>query len=111
MEIMRGNHKFLNFINQDFVITDLTIAEFYSVLYREGNEKIARHWYNKLSFYYRPVSNEILIKALKYRIDNKKDNLSIFDCVGYLYSLENNLKFVTGDIKFKHKPGVLFIQK
>ena len=52
-----------------------------------------------------------MIKALKFRVDNKRENLSIFDCIGYIYSLENNLKFVTGDKFFKNKEEVLFIQK
>ena len=48
---------------------------------------------------------------MKYRIDNKKENLSIFDYVGYIFALENNLKFVTGDKAFKNKEGVVFVSK
>lgn len=111
IEIRRGNPKFLDLMNQEFAITDLTMAEFYSILYRQDEESAAIEWNNKLHAYCRAVSKEILIKALKYRIDNKKEDLSIFDCIGYLYSLENNLKFVTGDKEFKNKESVLFIQK
>ena len=98
-------------MNQDFVITDLTMAEFYSILYRQNEEIAALEWNHKLHAYCRAVSKEILIKSLKYRIDNKKENLSIFDCVGYIYALENNMKFVTGDSAFRNKEGVLFIEK
>jgi len=110
-EIGDGNLKFIQFLDKDFVITDLTLAEYYSVLYRDGKEDKAIYWHIKLSPFCKPVSREILIKALKYRIDNKKENLSIFDCVGYVFALENNLKFVTGDKAFKNKENVLFIQK
>ena len=110
-EIGDGNPKFTELLDKDFTITDLTLAEYYSVLYRDGKEDKAIYWHIKLSSFCKPVSREILIKALKYRIDHKKEDLSIFDCVGYIYALENNLKFVTGDKEFKNKEGVRFIQK
>ncbi len=111
IEIRVGNPKFTWIINKEFIIPDLTMAEFYSVLYRNIDESTAEYWHKKFSFYCRVVSRDILIKAVKFRIDNKKEELSFFDCVGYMYALENNLKFVTGDGKFKDREGVLFIQK
>lgn len=110
-EIGNGNPKFAEFLNKEIIITDLTMAEYYSVLYRDGKEDKAIYWLNRLASFCHQVSREILIKALKYRIDNKKEDLSIFDCIGYIYSLENNLKFVTGDKEFKNKESVLFISK
>ncbi len=110
-EIGDGNPKYIHFLDSQFIIADLTLAEYYSVLYRDGKEDKAIYWHNRLAHFCKPVSRDILIKALKYRIDNKKENLSIFDCVGYMYSLGNNIKFVTGDIAFKNKEGILFIQK
>ena len=111
VEIGLDNPKFTHILNENFVITDLTMAEFYSLLYRQGNEEMAQHWYDKLKNSLAATNVDILIKALKYRIDNKKDNLSIFDCVGYIFSLENNMKFVTGDKAFKNKENVIFVPK
>ncbi len=110
-EIGEGNPKFLDFLNKEFVITDFTMAEYYSVLYKDNKEDKAIYWHSRLSAFCEPVSRDILIKALKYRIDNKKKNLSIFDCIGYIYSLENNLQFVTGDKEFENQEGVVFIKK
>ena len=110
-EIGDGNPKFMEFLNKEFVITDLTLGEYYSVVYRDGREDKAIYWHSRLASLCKPVSRNILVNALKYWIDNKKDNLSIFDCVGYIFALENNLRFVTGDKEFKNKEGVLFIQK
>ena len=110
-EIGDGNPKFIEFLSNEIIITDLTLAEYYSVLYRDGKEDKAIYWHNRLGHFCKAVNRDILIKALKYRIDNKKENLSIFDCVGYIFSLENNLKFVTGDRAFKNKENVMFISK
>mgnify|MGYP001605057381 CR=1 FL=1 len=111
VEIKQENPKFIKFLDQDFIINDMTMAEFYIIIYKEKGQSEADYWHKRLASYCHPVSREILIKALKYRIDHKKEDLSIFDCVGYIYALENNLKFVTGDKEFKNKEGVLFIQK
>ena len=46
-----------------------------------------------------------------FQLESKQEDLSLFDCMGYIFSLENNFDFVTGDRAFKDKKGVLFIQK
>lgn len=109
VEINNGNPKFVDLLDKDTVITDLTMAEFYADLYRNYNEKTADYWHKKLSIFCKPVSRDILIKAVKFRIENRQKHLSFFDCVGYIYALENNMKFVTGDKEFKNREGVLFI--
>ena len=111
VEIWRGNPAFLRLFNENFVITDFALAEFYIFLYKQEKEKEADSWNETLSVYSRSISRSTLIKSLKYRYDNKKENLSIIDSVGYIYALENELKFVTGDKAFKGKDNVLFIQK
>ncbi len=110
IEISRGNPNFMHLLNQDFVILDLILAEFYNVLIRKQEEKIANFWYKRLEGYVNIASLPILIKAMKYRYDNRKQNLSFFDAVGYIYARENNMKFVTGDKEFKDKDGVEFIK-
>ncbi len=110
VEVWKGNPVFLTLFNEQFVITDFTLAEFYLFLYKQEKEGIAIEWDNNLSGNAKPIQRETLINALKYRQDNKKENLSIFDCVGYIFALENNLKFVTGDKAFKNKENVIFIK-
>jgi len=111
VEINNGNPKFSGLLNNDLVITDITMAEFYALMYRAYDLKTADYWHKRLSFFCKAVSREILLKAVKFRVDNCKQNLSFFDCVGYLYALENNMKFVTGDKEFKSRKGVEFIKK
>ena len=79
-------------------------------IYRKYDEKTADYWHRKLSAFCRAVSRDVLIKAVKFRIDNRQKSLSFFDCVGYLYALEKNIPFVTGDKEFEHREGVLFIK-
>ena len=53
----------------------------------------------------------LMIKAVQFQYNNKKRNFSLFDCVGYVFSLESNCQFVTGDKEFKGVANVLFMQK
>ncbi|MEK6948903.1 MAG: PIN domain-containing protein [Nanoarchaeota archaeon] len=110
VEINNGNPKFASLLNENIAIADLTFAEFYGQLFRKYDKKTADYWHRKLSVFCKPVNREILLKAVIYRIEHAKEDLSFFDCVGYIFSLENNLRFVTGDKSFKGKESVEFLQ-
>ena len=109
VEINNGNPRFANLLNEEIVIPDVTMSEFYGYLYKRYDLKTADYWLRKLSFFCKPVSRDILIKAARFRIDNSKQDLSFFDCAGYIFALENKMNFVTGDRAFKGKEGVEFV--
>ncbi len=110
-EISRGNEKFSKYNDEEFIISHLTLAEFYGVLLRDYNEATANYWLKKLLGNTRQVPLQILIKATKFRQLHKKQDVSFFDAVGYTFAQENKIPFVTGDKEFKDMPGVEFIQK
>lgn len=111
IEIAKGNDKFLDYLKSDFVITDLTLAELYSVMLREEGEELADLWFKKLEKYSLGVIKEILIEAVKFRYKHRKQNISFFDAVGYIFSLKKGYKFVTGDKEFENLNNVEFIKK
>lgn len=110
IEITQGNLKYRKITEEDFLITDLTLSEFYSHLYKKHDLKTAEYWLRKFIYFTKPVPLGTLLKAVRFRTDNKKQNLSFFDCVGYVFARENNLTFVTGDQEFKDRDGVEFIK-
>ncbi|MBI2651990.1 PIN domain-containing protein [Candidatus Woesearchaeota archaeon] len=110
IEIAIGNEKFTSLLNEDFVITDITISEFYYVLLQRYNEQTADFWYRKLEPYCVIVPRETLIKAVKFRHENKKRDLAFFDCVGYIFAIENNYKFLTGDNEFEDFENVIYLK-
>src|SRR3989338_4455987 len=109
IEIAKGNQKFTFLLNEDIIITDTTIAEFYYVILQKYNIATADYWYKKLAHYCTAVPRSILIKAVKFRHSNKKKDLSFFDSVGYLFATEFNYHFVTGDKEFENLDNVLYI--
>ncbi len=110
VEIKLGNPNYEFIMKSNFIIADITLAEFYSVLLREENEQTANYWIKKLEYNSRSVSREILIEAVKFRHENKKTNISFYDAVGYIFSLKHNCVFVTGDKEFKNFEKVEFIK-
>lgn len=108
IEIAKGNTNFVEYLNLGFIITDINLAEFYSVLLREFNEKTADYWYRKIENYSQPVSKRILIEAVKFRHKNKKSGISFFDAVGYIFAVLNGYLFVTGDKEFRNLDNVEF---
>lgn len=108
IEVANGNPHFSVYLFEDFVITDITLAEFYAVLLREDGQKTADYWLKKLSPYSVNVTKHILIEAIKFRHQYKKKRISFFDSVGYIYAIENGCVFVTGDKEFENFKNVEF---
>ena len=111
VEIHDGNPKFTPFLNEEIIITDLTMAEFYGVLYNRFDKITADYWNRKFKTFCVPVSQEILLKAAMLKVDLKKQGVSLIDCVGYTFALENNMDFVTGDKEFEKMKNVQFMKK
>lgn len=111
VEIYLGNEKFAEYLNVDFIINDLTLAEFYGVLLKEYGLEEAELWLKKLERYSIQVDKETLIEAIKFRYEHKKQNISFFDSVGYIFSVKNGCYFVTGDKEFENLPNVEFKKK
>lgn len=110
-EIHFENPKYSVLLNHPFVITNWTLVEFYRTMLKRYGKQTSMFWYNKLIAYIKDVNMDLLFKAVDYQHENKREDLSLFDCIGYVYSIENNFIFVTGDKAFKHRKSVLFIQK
>ncbi len=111
VEIYLGNERFLNYLDKEFVINDITLAEFYGVLLKDYGEEEAEIWLKKLESYSHRITRETLIEAIKFRQKHKKLNLSFVDAVGYIFSVQNGCYFVTGDKEFENLPNVEFKKK
>ncbi|MEM3126545.1 MAG: hypothetical protein QW331_00550 [Candidatus Woesearchaeota archaeon] len=108
VEISRENSNFLNLLEGDFLVPNVVLAEFCSIIFREYNESTANYWYGKFLPYTADVPIDVLVKAMIFKIQNKSKNFSFFDSVGYIFSITNNYKFVTGGEGFKGMKGVVF---
>src|SRR2546426_10873476 len=105
VEIIYQNPKFAHYLTAEFVVSDLTLAEFYGVLLKDESPELAEEWFKKLEPYALSVSRELLREAVKFRFDNRRRDISFFDAVGYVFAMRHGYLFVTGDKEFEKLPG------
>lgn len=110
VELINGNPNYAKYSQEEVVLTIFNLAEVYWVCLNEYSEEIANELYGEYSRAVVQISDEVLKEAIKFRKQNKKKDLSYTDCIGYVYSLKNNLKFLTGDKEFQGLKNVEFVK-
>ncbi len=111
IELAKGNPHYVQYVDNQIIITIFNLVEFtYSVLLDYGEKKaeeICRAFQDCVV----EVSPEIILEALKFRKEHHRRNLSYADCLGYIYAQKNKLIFLTGDEQFHNLVGVEFVKK
>ena len=111
VEIVAGSQSYSKFINEPVTITIFNLAEIYWSAILNLEEKKAEEIYETYSACIKTISDEVLKEAIKFRKKHKNKDLSYTDCIGYIYALKNNMKFLTGDREFEAMENVEFIKK
>ena len=109
-ELIHGNPNYAKYISEPVTITVFNLVEIYWIAINEYDEKKADIIYEKYCQCVVEFSDEILKKAVKFRKENKKKDLSYADCIGYIYALEKNMRFLTGDKEFEGMKNVEFVK-
>lgn len=109
MELMVSNLSYEKYKNFPIKISILNIGEVYAIILREKSKDKADEWLKNYNFELLEISSKTMAKAIHFRFVHKK-NISLTDAVGYILSLENNLKFLTGDRQFQNMPNVEFVK-
>lgn len=110
IEILSGNSNYITYLNERVVLTVFNLVEIYWFALHEYTEKESQTIYEKYRTSVAEMTDEILKEAVKFRKKYKKRDLSYADCIGYMYALKNNLKFLTGDKEFEHLKNVKFVK-
>jgi len=111
IEMLKKNPKYLPFQEEEITITLFNLAEIYWSVLLDETEEEADKAYSKFRENVVEVDDETLKEAIKFRKEQKKQDLSYTDCIGYIYAKRHNLKFLTGDMKFEYLPFVEFVKK
>lgn len=110
-EIVNGNLAYEPYTKEiSIVTTKLNLMELhYGLLRVEGKEK-ADELYEKYLKFVIDFSDEDIKESNKFRLQNKKRDLSYIDCLGYVIAKRMNIKFLTGDSMFKDLSNVEFME-
>ena len=111
IELNNGtNPSYKRFQDFEIVTSVLNLGEIYSLILRNHGKNSADEWFANSNFKLLEIKPEIILESVYFRFINKKKNLSLVDCVGYILSLKNHLKFLTGDRQFEKLPNVGFVK-
>lgn len=110
IEIVKENPQYFKYLNENFVITIFNLVEIYWAVLRDFDEEKADEIYSEINLMVTDIDDATLKEAIKFRINNKKKDLSYTDCIGYIYALRNNLVFLTGDKEFEKLENVEFVK-
>ncbi len=111
IEIIKENPNYTPYLSEEVVLTIFNLVEIYWSALLDYNEEKANVIFNTYKKAIIEIDDETLKEAIKFRKEHKKKDLSYTDCIGYIYSKRNNLKFLTGDSKFENLPFVEFVKK
>jgi len=110
IELVSGSPVYARFIEEPVAITIFNLAEIYYSALNSMDESKAEEIYEKYKWCVVNISDEALKDAMKFRKKNKRRDLSYSDCIGYVYALKNNLRFLTGDKEFENLENVEFVK-
>lgn len=110
IELLEGNPRYAPYAEKTATITIFNLAELFWNMLLKLDESEALEVYEQ----YRPalaeIDDETLKEAVRFRLANKKKDMSYADCIGYIYAKRHGLKFLTGDKEFETLPNVEFIK-
>lgn len=107
-ELIHGNPNYKDFADKPVTITIFNLAEIYFIAIKNYDDEKADEIYEEYSKFIVEIPEEVLKEAVKFKKQNSKKKLSYADCIGYIYAVKNNMKFLTGDKEFKDLEGVEF---
>lgn len=111
IELILGNKNYEKFKKSLISTSTLNLMEVYYFLLRIYNKQTADFWMKRLKFRLDNIIKlNVALKSSYFRFNNKKEKLSYIDCLGYVLAKEMNMKFLTGDEKFKSKANVEFVK-
>lgn len=109
VEILRNNKNYEKYLESKIIINDFIFAEFCYVLFRD-NVKDAEGFLYPLSQKIVHAKPETIKEAMKFRLKNKKKNLSMPDCISYIMAEKAGIRFLTGDKEFEGMNNVEFVK-
>ena len=111
IEFFMGNPHYQKYFSEhEFVTTRLNLLELYYAKLAEGQPQQAEEYFNSLLPKTVEIEDDVLKNAARFRLENKKLNVSYIDAVGYEIARAKKIKFLTGDKAFKEKPNVEFVK-
>ena len=110
-EFALGNEAFKKyFTSVESITTIMNLYELYYSLLRENLSSIAENFLERFLPVCVEIEPKLIKEASKFRLQNKKLDLSYIDALGYVIAKKHNAKFLTGDESFRKMDNVEFVK-
>ena len=112
IEYARSNSQYASIINSNSIVTsDFQLMELYYFVLKDVSEDSANKIYEAFYQFRVEIPESIIKRAMKIRLEfhKNKKRISYVDAIGYAYSLEHKIEFLTGDKSFEDVAGVKWI--
>lgn len=111
IELGSGNPNYEPY-KEDVVIflNKLNLLEFSYFLLKEKRENEIKEMFGNYLKHNVEYDQETLVKAAEMKFKFLKQRLSFIDCIGYFLAKKHNVKFLTGDEKFRNMDNVEFVK-
>ncbi|MFZ2456273.1 MAG: PIN domain-containing protein [Candidatus Altiarchaeia archaeon] len=110
-EIIRGNESYRKYAEGiSFVTSGLNLMELYYCLLRKCGKKAAGRYYEVFVPHAVEIDGDSIKAAMEFRLAYADKNMSYADCAGYVFAVQNRLKFLTGNKSFKDLAGVEYVK-
>ena len=110
IELIGGNPNYKPYTKCVMATTKFNMAELYYHYLREHGMKTADRYLQALSEFVIPVSYGSISLGMQFKLRHKNEKLSYTDCIGYALAMEMDVRFLTGDNKFRGKDNVEFVK-
>jgi hypothetical protein len=110
IQICLGGENYGKYIKYTLITSDYNLMELYYSFLKNFGRKVANHYFQLWCTYSVQIPQRTIKYAMQFRLKHKKERLSYIDCIGYVFSYQKNIRFLTGDQKFKNKQGVEFVK-
>ena len=110
VEIVKGNKSYKKYTEEELYTSMFNLYELYYNLLRDYGEEKAKEMFYKFYSLIIQIKNDWVFLAARFKLENKKFNISYTDALGYIIAKENNMKFLTGDKEFKDIENVEFVK-
>lgn len=110
IEIVRNSPNYIKYLEEPITTTRFNLVEFLYIILAEQGKDAAKKAFEKFKNAAEDVPDDILLKAVEFRLKNRGKGLSYVDCIGYVFAVENNIKFLTGDDAFEKMENVEFVK-
>ena len=108
--MIEGNSAYNKYLGVEGITLSGNLAELFWFFLKRHDEKTASYFHERFLRFTVDFPSGLVDKAMIFRYKHKKLGLSPFDSFGYIYALENDMIFLTGDRAFKGLKNVMIVR-